>query len=164
MISTIPMPDLMRMLEYPRMSEFNSVPGCNIRARVLDCEAYVSLYVPNPFYPFSRISLTGDEIITEIPHIISTDEYEPIFVAGGLLGISKDRIVDVMAKSQGYSKILPIDEGERTRFIAWATDNFNIFSLGRYACWRPATLLDDLVQDIRLIERWINDGINPYRR
>lgn len=165
-ISTIPMPLLMGFLDYPKIPSFPSISGCNIRARISHCDAYVSLYTPNPFYPFSRISLTGDEIIAEIPHLPSVehfDDYELIYVAAGLLGISKERISDIEARSQNYAKILPIDEGERTRFIAWATDNHNIYSLGRFACWRPNTLLDDLVQDIRLIERWINNkGSDGY--
>lgn len=158
-ISTIPMPALMEMLGYSKKPTFDFIPGCNLCATVLHCDAYASLYIPNPFYPFSRISLTGDEIVAEIPNLHSTehfDDYELIFVAAGLLGIHRDRVINISMKRQGYAKILPIDEGERTRFITWATDEYNIYSLGRYACWRPGLLLDDLVQDIRLIERWIN--------
>ena len=56
--------------------------------------------------------------------------------------------------SQKYAKIQPIDETARKQFLAWATDNFNIFSLGRFATWRPGLLLDDLVQDVQRIEKW----------
>lgn len=169
LISTVPMPVLMDILGYPHSKRFGldfpSVPGCNLRAKVAHCDAYVSLYTPNPFYPFSRISLTGDEIIAEIPHLASTEHFDDhplIFVAAGLLGIKKERISDINVRQQTYSKILPIDDGERKRFMAWATDEHNIYSLGRYACWRPSLLLDDLVKDIRLIERWINNSADKY--
>lgn len=164
-ISTIPMPLLMGFLDYPKIPAFPSISGCNIRAKISNCDAYVSLYTPNPFYPFSRVSLTGDEIIAEIPHVVNLSEVDPdlIFTAAGLLGIDKRRVIGIEIHGQAYAKILPIDEGERTRFIAWATDEHNIYSLGRFACWRPNTLLDDLVQDIRLIERWINNkGSDGY--
>jgi hypothetical protein len=162
-ISTIPMPAMMEMLCYPKLPVFPSVPGCNIRATISGCDAYASLYVPNPFYPFSRISLTGNEIIAECPNVRVEDEYpEIMYTAASLLGISKEMVFDIEWHQQTYSKILPIDEGERKRFMAWATDEHNVYSLGRYACWRPGLLLDDLVQDIRLIERWINAGGDKY--
>jgi hypothetical protein len=167
-ISTIPMPALMKMLGYPRPQklEFHSVSGLNIKATVANCDAYASLYVPNPFYPFSRLTLTGNEFIAELPHSSAEhfDDYELIYPAAKLLGIERERLSNIKAYSQHYAKILPIDEGERTRFITWATDNYNVFSLGRFACWRPKTLLDDLVQDIRLIERWINSGSYAMRK
>lgn len=163
-ISTIPMPDLMAVLNYPgERPEFKSIQGSNIRAKVSHCDAYVSLYVPNPFYPFSRVSLTGDEIIAEVPHAEEADP-ELIYAAGGLLGIPRDRISDITVKAQRYAKIQNVDDGLRKRFIAWATDNYGVYSLGRYATWRPQLLLDDLVQDIRLIERWINGGAYAMRR
>lgn len=162
-ISTIPMPALMQLLGYTPFIDpiadltFPSISGVNVRAKVANCEAYVSLYVPNPFYPFSRVSLTGDELIAEVPFATEVD-HELIYAAGGLVGISRDRLSDVSSKKQTYAKIQEIDDGARKRFISWATDNHNVYSLGRFATWRPSLLLDDLVQDIRLIERWMNGG------
>lgn len=157
-ISTIPMPALMTILGYPkRPTDFPSVSGCNIRAKVSHCDAYASLYVPSPIYPFSRISIMGNEIIAEVPYASEVMD-ETIFIAAGLLGIERHRISNIESRKQTYSKILPIDDRERKTFIAWATDEHNVYSLGRYACWRPGLLLDDLVQDIRLIERWISGG------
>ena len=161
-ISTIPMPDLMRMLDYPNIPDFQVVSGTNMIATVSRCDAYVSLYVPNPFYHFSRVSLTGDELIVEFPHEETNPEM--IYAAAGLVGIARDRLSDVTIKPQKYAKIQPIDERTRKTFIAYATDKYNIYSLGRYACWRPSLLLDDLVKDIRLIERWMNDGAYAMRK
>lgn len=162
-ISTIPMPNLMDMLHYPSRPEFKSISGVNIKAKVAGCDAYISLYVPNPVYPYSRISLTGDELIIEIPRMLIDDgkwEYqqELIWGAASWLGIEPWKITDIEVNQQRYAKIQEIDEGIRKRFITWASDEHNIFSLGRYACWRPGLLLDDLVKDIRLIERWSNNG------
>jgi hypothetical protein len=175
-ISTIPMPALMDILEYPHKPEFKSIPGWNLRACVKNCDAYVSLYIPDPDYPFSRISLTGNELIVEFGDYNFAHEDDALdftFEALCILGILKDGgptmqkiIKDEMEvypsiQRQQYAKILPIDEGLRRHFMHWATVNFNIYSLGRYATWRPGLLLDDLVKDITLIDRWIKEG-NQY--
>ena len=67
-------------------------------------------------------------------------------------------------KEQKYAKILPIDNRERKRFIAWATDTHNIYSLGRFATWRPGLLLDDLVHDVRVIQRIVEHGPYDHRK
>lgn len=79
-----------------------------------------------------------------------------------LLGISPFDVVDAAARPATYAKALPIDDDVRREFISWATDNFNVFSLGRFATWRPALLLDDLVNDIRLIDRWLDKPARRY--
>lgn len=158
-ISTIPMPALMDILDYQgARAEFQYIHGTNLIANVERCDAYVSLYTPSPFYPFSRISLTGNEFVAEVPSITEIDDVEIIYAAAALLGIPNERLSSIHTKRQLYSKIQPINDDIRKRFITWASDQHGIYSLGRYACWRPSLLLDDLVQDIRLIERWINGG------
>jgi hypothetical protein len=42
----------------------------------------------------------------------------------------------------------------------WATDEFNIYSLGRFAIWKPHVLLDDVFHDMRKIQSMIRDGHN----
>jgi hypothetical protein len=61
-------------------------------------------------------------------------------------------------------KILPIDEDIRRRFIMWASDNFGIYSLGRFATWRPGLQLDDLVNDVRVIQRISSTNSYDYRK
>lgn len=171
-ISTLPMPVLMDLLGYEPPSEFWSIGGVNIRATLRHCSAYVSLLVPDPAYHFSRISVTGDEMIIECPlekvdieNMTSGWEKRQADMAAHLLGCSIIRD-SVIATSQRYAKIAPIDDRSRRDFIAWATDKHNVFSLGRFATWRPGLLLDDLVQDIRLIENWIKGSrydIKTYR-
>ena len=137
------------------------------------CDAYISLAVPDPNEAFSRISITGDELIIEVPNFKHTkghsDQWlielgqQSIFRAADYLGIEKDFIRDVVVKHQPYAKILPINDRDRKAFMHWATDKHNIFSLGRYATWRPGLLLDDLVNDVRLIDRWIGDSYSVAR-
>lgn len=173
-ISTIPMPALMAALDYPLANgiNFGSMPGTNIKARIKDCDAYASLYITNPEVCFSRISITGNELIAEIPgeekpvglvgldgsitpQSIAESALKLAQYAGVFLGIEPTRIYGAVSHRQQYAKILPIPDDVRKEFMAWATHEHNIYSLGRYATWRPSLLLDDLVQDIRLIEKWI---------
>ena len=155
-LSTMPMPSLMDVLYYPNAPEFKSVPGVNVRATVPACDAYVSLYVPDPALPFSRVSITGDELIAECPGAVDASKADHIAAMAtevlGLFGAT-----DVGATKQKYFKIAPIDEGERRRFIYWASSlKGKAWQLGRYATWRPGLKLDDLVKDIRLIDKWMS--------
>jgi hypothetical protein len=161
-ISTIPMPMLMVNLHYPDIPKFQYIEGTNITAVIDNCEAYASLLIPDPAHPFSRISITGDELIIECPQRgwLPSEAEAVAHAAVKLLGIDPLRISSIALQHQHYAKINPIDNDARKQFIFWATDKHNIFSLGRYATWRPGLLLDDLVQDVRLIERWIKDRYN----
>lgn len=158
-ISTIPMPTLMKLLNYPKADQFkfSGTAGMNIKARLFNCDAYISLLVPDENYIFSRISVTGDEMIVECP--VAEDIYGDILNiaidAAELLGLEVDGKT-LSHHQQKYAKINPLEDDEaRKDFIYWATDQHGIFSLGRFATWRPHLLLDDLVQDIRLIDKWI---------
>lgn len=162
-ISTIPMPMLMQQLHYLDAPEFGYVEGANLRFKVADCDAYASLYIPNPEFRFNRLSVTGDEVIAEfafphpMPKLAESEvlhTVQPICTMLGLRGLIKD----LSYTPQRYAKIQPINDIARKKFLAWATDNHNVFSLGRFATWRPGLLLDDLVHDVRQIERWINDS------
>jgi hypothetical protein len=162
-ISTIPMPVLMQLLDYPHRQDiqFGGVPGTNLRGQIKNCNAYVTMYIPDPGTVISRVSITGDELIIECPgtepdSLEKGQIQELLYYALGVLGLPTNSLDQGIVKvsSQQYSKILPINDEVRKDFLCWATDQFNIYSLGRYAVWRPGLLLDDLVKDIRLIDRW----------
>lgn len=174
-ISTIPMPTLMEILDYPHRPEFNYIQGANIIARAFHCDAYASVYIPSPENAFNRVSITGDGLIIEyaFPQLGAVDSFFSIMLdqskrntalldqvarAAWFLGIEAVYPESIEVKRQQYAKIQPIPDEERKRFMAWATDNHNIYSLGRFATWRPGLLLDDLINDIRHIERWIKSG------
>lgn len=173
-ISTIPMPALMNILGWERSSEFRRREGVNIVGTVPGADAYCSLYVPDPLLPFSRISLTGDQLIVECgedfqkemdaapavdrPHMAIQALLKALHLMG-LDGIEMSYEV----KKQRYAKILPIDEDERRAFIMWASTHHNVWSLGRFATWRPGLLLDDVVNDVRVIQRLIAKGGEAYQ-
>jgi len=178
-ISTIPMPVLMKLLKYDDIPNFSYVNGFNINCLVPQSDAYVSVYVPNPYREFNRVSMTGQKLTIEFSFPELTNEELKIkaeeisndasaielLVMDALycLGMDDCEWQDAKLSMQPYSKILPIDEGERRRFILWASDNFGIYSLGRFATWRPGLLMDDVVNDVRVIRKIIKNGSYEHR-
>lgn len=172
-ISTIPMPLMMQMLGWDRQSDFQYRRGLNIKSTVPGANAYCSLYVPDPLLPFSRISLTGDELIVECNEEFLDDVNntpannkahmirEAFLKAVHMMGLDGVEI-SYEAYEQKYAKILPIDENERRAFILWASTQHNVYSLGRFATWRPGMLLDDVVNDVRVIQRLIKQRGASY--
>ncbi len=167
LISTMPMPSLMDQLDYPGpRPEFRSVSGVVIRLKVRNCDAYATLYVPDPDVLFSRLSVTGDEVIIEFPNrnLSSVAPDYSVLAATQLLGVQVEDIIPetVEVKEQRYSKIIQIDEILRRNFLHWcSTINGYAYSLGRYATWRPGLLLDDLVKDVRIIEKMFTNQYDP---
>lgn len=178
-ISTIPMPALMGILGWEEKPDFKYVHGFNINATVENCDAYVSVYVPDPVELFNRVSLTGNKMTIEcsLPRL-KTDEVADIVYeynsqnlrnevlreAKYVLGIDRLSVDGVTVSMQKYSKILPIDDNIRKRFIMWASEKFNIYSLGRFATWRPGLLLDDVVNDVRVIRKIIKSGSYDHKK
>jgi hypothetical protein len=178
-ISTIPMPVLMEALgwndELFSYRDFDYIPGFNVNFDLPECDVYATLYVPTRKLRFSRISITGSRVTIEysfpglhpgdMEEMMEDDERinAEIEVAGRLLGLD---ITPPLweAKRQAYHKILPIDDTLRKRFILWASEAHNIYSLGRFATWRPGLLLDDLVNDVRVIQRLRTSGSYDHRK
>lgn len=162
-ISTIPMPALMKALDYTGAPEFKYNVGWNVVAQLdTGVDAYCSLYVPDPAVPYARVSITGSELVAECytkPKFSAETVAQAALSATGLAGTG---IRSVDLKEQKYAKILPIDEGVRRRFLMWATEKHNVYSLGRFATWRPGLLLDDLVNDTRVIQRLIMNNGESY--
>ena len=64
-ISTIPMPALMKLLDYKGIPEFSYVHGFNINVDLNNMNAYASVYVPSNDYAFNRVSATGHRLTIE---------------------------------------------------------------------------------------------------
>lgn len=168
-ISTIPMPELMELLQYPKRKtvEFRSFKGSVVTADIKNCDAYATYYFPNPQFAAYRASITGSKLIieaTESAFEATESAFDDSFAKdraiyyGRALGIYGAEIENAQNHNMKYAKILPIDEDVRKDFMHWATVNFNIYSLGRFATWRPGLLLDDLVNDVSLISGWVLKG------
>jgi len=153
-ISTIPMPELMSILEYPNIPNFITKTIWTINTFIYDCELYQTLYVPYDYSEPYRVSITGNKMTLEFGYKPTyIDEFIEAYLK--ILFPEADMTYsNVSTRQQNYGKIVPIDEEERQKFILWATDKYNIYSLGRYATWRQI-LLDDVLIDINKIEHWV---------
>lgn len=165
-ISTLPMPVLMKMLNWADVPDFPSRPGRNIVVKLNCVDSYVSVYVPTPELQFHRVSITGGELIIEFSRLNQLNPAREIRAALKCVGLPEQAadMSTIDIRDATYSKIMHTDEIVRKRFMIWATENFGVYSLGRFACWRPGLLLDDVVQDVRAIEKMIDHGNYDHRK
>jgi hypothetical protein len=178
-ISTIPMPVLMKLVDWPG-TQFRWRPIWSV---VVDLQqplvdVYQTIYYPEPDVPFYRASLTGNKLIIEYlaePKGISDAHVRTgagpfsgyAGHAAGIMtdfGLPHDATFTVSPpKLQQYGKLVPLDKRECQTFILAMTDQYNCYSVGRFATWRQI-LLDDVVQDVRRVETWITQRTDYERR
>lgn len=167
-ISTIPMMTLMDLLGWEgARPDFKWVPGTVIKAKVAQCDVFATIYYPHTHndYGAYRASITGGELTIEMvgakmPGVVYQKLVSEIAQD---FGLSWELISDIEVKEQQYAKIGKLDEDQKRiaqSFMFWATQNFNIYSLGRFATWRAGLLMDDVVNDVIKIEHWMRTG--PY--
>lgn len=166
-ISTIPMPTLMDALEYEgERPTFNSREGFTISADIADCDVNVTRYYTNDG-PMYRASITGSKLIMEFVGPPSEDlmKFELPVIARLMQMVLSDFGIDepqfttppMLGRSR-YAKLSSLSPEDRRRaldFMFWASTHWDIYSLGRFATWRPGLLLDDVVDDVLKIERWL---------
>lgn len=180
-ISTIPMPVMMSMVGWDCKSEFQSREITTITADICapSVSVHQTVYLPyrHIWGDFYRASIHGCKVILEAagkdatlfesPRGISSviEFYSDLQIVKkalkDLFGITDLALSNVVRKTQKFGKILPIDDQERERFILYLTEKHNIYSLGRFATWRPI-LLDDVVRDVTVIDRLLEKS--PYTR
>lgn len=177
-ISTLPMPVLMRLLGYENDVKFLSSKGIIIKAKLpIETDFCATIYYPDPTFLPYRASMTGSDLIIEFAtHKTDVlDElwlklqdgawvaeviFNRIYADFGLDSFLGESKIDYGIFKQEYVKILPIDDKERRKFILWATDNFGIYSVGRFAVWKPGLLLDDVFTDIKKVQSYLTAGHN----
>lgn len=167
MISTIPMPMLMDMVDWPDKPEFKWKPIWSVWGKIKkpETDVYQTIYFPDKNKRYYRASITGDTFIVEYisPPQELTLESETRNILWHAFGI-EDAILDgLKIKRQEYGKLLPIDEQARKEFILYMTDKYRVYSLGRFATWRQI-LLDDIVDDVKRIERFVEQRDHYTRR
>lgn len=169
LISTLPMPILMDVVKWdgPR-PEFKSKAGWVVLGRLLpdlDSRISATIYAPHTGRYWYRASITNDDVIVEgvgdFPHVAAESivrQVERDFA------LPDGSIATEGVKESQYQKIEElrgVDLEHARRFIIAMTERHGIYSLGRFATWRPSVLLDDIVNDVRAIERLL-DGDSGY--
>lgn len=167
-ISTMPMGSLMKLLEYDGAQvEFGYRHGWVVKGTIgVPSDLCATIYYPDPVVPIIRATLTGDliqvEMVTEFDQAVWNVDTVMQEVLRDL-GIENYNYCGEMVP-QRYAKIVNIDDRERRKFIMWATDQFGIYSLGRFAVWKPGLLLDDVFHDVRKIQAMLRSGTNYHGR
>lgn len=163
-ISTIPMPTMMEIFGWEPLN-FRHVQGWTYRAEIaadLECSANATIYFPGD-EPWYRGSITGSSFILEgvgDPPDSGIDLREASIKS---FGMKKWQIFGGELYRSKYQKIAELSAKDREtakRFIMWLSEEHGIYSLGRYATWRPKLLLDDIVNDVRVIRRLMDGGSN----
>lgn len=164
-ISTLPMPMLMDALEYGgQRPTFVSNPGYTVTVDLPGVDVYATRYYASPDeFPY-RASITGNRLVIEYAgethQFIEQSplmEVERVLADFGIATFALSSNAVKLNRSR-YAKLGALSVEDRRKamdFMYWATTNFNVFSLGRFATWRSGLLMDDVVDDVLKIERWI---------
>ncbi len=170
-ISTIPIPAMMDLFGWDERPSFGARPGWTGVATInpeLGSKLHCTLYYPGP-EPFYRASITASRIMVEGVGELSEDPADLQRLqskcrrALKTFGLSQEDIVgeEFAFRSARYQKIEELSVKDREsvkRFIMWLSKEHEIYSLGRFATWRPKLLLDDIVNDVRVIRKLIESG------
>jgi hypothetical protein len=165
-ISTLPMSTLLwvtRGVEFPKV-EWQSEPISVFRKKVnkIRCEVNQTIYFPESRFNIYRATLERGLFIIEYMDMGTEspiDEFEEVIGCFGL-PFSRSLFDEVEPKDfhiQEYGKIVDMDDSLRREIIYQLTDQFNIYSVGRFATWRPLRA-DQLVKDVYKVERMIKQG------
>ncbi len=158
-ISTIPLPLLAKMMEVPTEMKFPHKHIFVSQCRVPNCDAYCTMYYPDSNTAIYRATLDGDILIIESTEPIDGWQTACVFESLGISSFTANNTATLATNhKQRYGKILPTDDKKRKSFITQMTIRFNIFSLGRFATWRPKVMMDDVLEDILVIRRLIQGG------
>lgn len=153
-ISTIPMPVLMKIAGWNHAPQFNSLPIWSIQMDLVDplVDVYQTIYYPDPEVAHYRASLTGSRLIIEF--VRKPDDLvsaiDAILLDFGIRPWIIDSYGDL--KEHRFGKIAPIADDARKDFMYTMTREHNVYSLGRFATWKQL-LLDDVVGDCDVIRR-----------
>lgn len=146
--NTAPLNIIAKLVGERPPEEFNYAPITVDRYRIKNCDAYQTIYYPDPDINAYRASITGDMLIIEkTPD--GMNDLGQILKSFGLddADVSELKLNHV----QRYGKIQPLKNNAwRLAFLGSLTMKHNLWSLGRFATWRNI-LLDDLIKDIDFI-------------
>lgn len=155
-ISTMPMPVLLEIMGVKHNQDFSHAPISVTRFEVPNCDIHQTIYYPDHDLSIYRATLTGDQLIIESTGAIGGDDLMAAYKSLGL------QITDLIAADgsktkQQYGKIAPIDDDYRKMYMYNLSQEYGIYSLGRFATWKNI-LLDDVYDDIYAIKRLSNKG------
>jgi hypothetical protein len=166
-ISTLPVPLMMDLFKWPDKPDFQYSPGWTAKAQIhpeLRSRLNATIYYPDPEVPFYRASVTDHSFIIEGAGEKNLDVSSGSLKPWRDFGLTMDDMGPILvSKRSPYQKIVDLSTHEREsvkRFVMWLSREHSIYSLGRFATWRPKLLLDDIVNDVRVIQRLVSGESN----
>jgi len=160
LISTIPLPAMLTMTAEapPDMAEFQREPVRVMKFRVAGADVFQTVYYPDAALPAYRVTLTGDEMIVECSGAGALTQYHLEEIAASF-GLELKDLTALSTHRQQLGKILPLPAPRRKALLLHLSRTQNIYSLGRFACWRNI-LLDDVYEDYFRIRNMM--ALNEY--
>ena len=158
--STIPLPSLAKFANIEIHGGMESSSIFVERLHLGDANAYQTIYFPDPNTSVYRASISKDVLIIESMNPIDMFERSEVLDAFGLLGWPLE---SEYKGEQKLGKIIPLPDDVRKDFLFHMSTTHNIWSLGRYACWRNV-LLDDVYGDIFKIRKMMGQSKYDVRR
>lgn len=160
-ISTIAMPVAMKITGWDTPPRFGSNPVWTLKTEITspNISVHQTLYQAT-YNSWYRATLHEEELTLEFAYEVEEEDWlDQVHVALTAFDIVSATPGEIRAGKIPFGKMIPINESLRRKFIYMMTQEYGVYSLGRFATWRPALLLDDLVKDIQQIERMIEGGV-----
>ena len=120
------------------------------------CDSYCTIYYPDPKFSAYRASIIGSTLIIEGMKKLHYKDLSEIYNSLGIQFFGDP--TQYKNHKQKFGKIIPIDNKIRQNIIIKLTLDHGVYSLGRFATWRPKIMLDDILNDIFVIRRLIEEG------
>lgn len=156
-ISTIPMNIIVQNFNI-QTPNFVYCPVFVNRFHLQNCDTNCTIYYPSTDLSVYRASIVGDILITEgRKELNSQTDLDIICESLGIKSIAAYEKENVNFK-QKYGKITKLETQVRKKIILNLTLKHNIYSLGRFATWRPTVMFDDILNDIYVIKQLILEG------
>jgi len=161
-ISTIPIDVLARSLGRTLNISNNSKRIYVNKWVFFGAELQQTIYFPGQETSVYRATMTGDIFKVESTRPLESNEFDYILDAFGI-SIS-DTDTELLADhEQPLGKLIPINEKIRREAVMAATEDHNIYSLGRFATWRNI-LLDDVLDDLYKIKKMMTQDAYDKRK
>jgi hypothetical protein len=155
-VSTIPMPRMMDIVGWKEKPDFKWRPIWSIQVKVVapKISVHQTIHYPDAETAPYRASIVGNTLVVEFADEPEDPEAQvkKVLYDFGLESCVYDP--EPVVKRQDFGKIVPSDPQICRAFIHMLTQDYNCFSLGRFATWRQL-LLDDVVHDCAVIARLI---------
>lgn len=155
-ITTAPMPVNMGLCGLERKIVFDEEQIYVVTADLnIKSSIHQTIYIPSWPSIFYRITISGQKIVAEGKGAFPEEEKAFLtlrLIVKFVLGVESGNIEATRFVDQRNGKIVEIDDMARKEIILELSHKHNVYSLGRYACWRPKLMIDDLPKDIKKID------------